>query len=214
MHHSRGRRDDLKKAEELLRDEVLPVYGSCLGKHPFLATGMNCLGVVLRKMNSKEESLENLRDAYKVRKELLGDHEDTARSLHALGVWHQEVEKDLPKAKKHLKKAAEMCLRAIGETEDTAGSFKELSKTCKKLGQIEEAEEFQKISEEIQKRCCRPCGNKKSQCKSSTKTKLNRKERRQVEMQAWFTTSLLGILGAVPLAYIVWESYQMYVCAG
>ena len=158
VYHQIGQLD---QAEIYIKDKALPIYEKHLGKHPYTATAWNSLGVVYQKMGRFSSAKEYLMKGLKLREELLGDHGDTMRSLHALGSFTVECARrmktadrmsSLQDAKNYFKKAGEIGLRAIGHMEDTAGSFKEVADICRTLGETEEAERYDKKVCEIMRK--------------------------------------------------------------
>lgn len=63
----------------------LPVYLELLGDHPFTATLMDDMGTSYQALGDYESAIKFLRDALRMRKRSLGDHQETARSFHGLG---------------------------------------------------------------------------------------------------------------------------------
>ena len=109
-------------------------------------------------MNNVKDAKQYLLKALQLRRELLGDHEDTMRSLHALGslllqcasaAKPKEKVDLLQEARSYFEEAGEMGLRAIGHMEDTAGSFREVANTCRLLGKLEEAKLYQAKADKI-----------------------------------------------------------------
>ena len=194
----------LKEAETILREQVCPVYERSLGKHPFTATGSNCLGTILRKNGDKQfvsESLDCLRNALKFREELLGNHPDTARSYHELALWNcqqasnerkkgKNGEKFLEKAKRQLRRAIQIGVEVIGHTEDTAGSLQKLAEVCSSSGQDEEADKYNKQSEDIFKKFQKSRG--KVADKVASPREKNTNKQWYSLAKSWITVFVLG----------------------
>ena len=150
----------LDKAEQIIKEKVQPVLKEHLGNHPLTVNSFNTLGVIKRKQKRPKAAKEMLLKAFKFGKELLGDHGDTARILHELGLCcvdesDQLVREDpekrrlLEEAKSYFKEAAKMSRKVIGDREITAGSFRELLKVCEQLGGS--GLELQNIKDELQR---------------------------------------------------------------
>ena len=83
-------------------------------------------------MGDTQEAVNALQKAADMRLNLLGDHEDTARSFHCLGVVQRKV-RDLNGALESLQKAADMRSNLLGGHEDMALSLNELGEVRRNL---------------------------------------------------------------------------------
>lgn len=75
-------------ANKFREEYSLPVYLELLGDHPFTATLMDDMGISYQALGDYESAIKFLRDALRMRKHSLGDHQETARSFHGLGKVH------------------------------------------------------------------------------------------------------------------------------
>ena len=151
----------LDKAEQILTQKVQPVFQKYLGNsHPLTVNSFNTLGVIKRKKKHLQAAKEMLFKALELSKELLGDHGDTARLLHELGLCcvdeaDQLVREDpekkrlLKEAKMYFEDAAKVARKVVGDREITAGSFRKLLDVCKQLGESDE--ELHYIEAELQR---------------------------------------------------------------
>jgi len=73
-------------AIETRRLFVLPDYESILGDHPFVATTLSKIANSYHALGDYDNAIKFTRRALEIRKQLLGDHQETARSLYDLGV--------------------------------------------------------------------------------------------------------------------------------
>ena len=73
-------------AIETTRLFVLPDYESILGDHPFVATTLSKISNSYHALGDYDNSIKFTRRALEIRERLLGDHQETARSLYDLGV--------------------------------------------------------------------------------------------------------------------------------
>lgn len=65
---------------------VLPVYEEKLGDHPFTATTLNWIGNSYYALGEYDDAVKYNSRSIAIRKQLLGQHQETARSLYDLGV--------------------------------------------------------------------------------------------------------------------------------
>ena len=65
---------------------VLPVYESILGDHPFVATTLSWIANSYQALGDYDNAIKFTRRALEIREQLLGQHQETARSLYDLGV--------------------------------------------------------------------------------------------------------------------------------
>ena len=68
------------------KNQVMPIYTERLGDHPFTATILNNLSNNHRDLGEFEAAEKYAEQALIIRRELLADHRDTAKSLFDLGV--------------------------------------------------------------------------------------------------------------------------------
>ena len=73
-------------AIETRRIFVLPDYESILGDHPFVATTLSKIANSYHALGDYDNAITFTRRALEIRERLLGDHQETARSLYDLGV--------------------------------------------------------------------------------------------------------------------------------
>ena len=73
-------------AIETRRLFVLPDYESILGDHPFVATALGKISNSYHALGDYDNAIKFTRRALEIRERLLGDHQETARSLYDLGV--------------------------------------------------------------------------------------------------------------------------------
>ena len=65
---------------------VLPVYESILGDHPFVATTLSWIANSYQALEDYENAIKFTRRALAIREQLLGHHQETARSFYDLGL--------------------------------------------------------------------------------------------------------------------------------
>ena len=65
---------------------VLPLYEQNLGEHPFTATTLDWIGNSYHAIGDYENAVKYIGKSVEMRKQLLGHHQETARSLRDLGV--------------------------------------------------------------------------------------------------------------------------------
>ena len=73
------------EANKIRKEKSLPVYLELLGDHPFTATLMEGMGASYLVLEDYDNSIKYIREALRMRKQFLGDHQETARSYHDLG---------------------------------------------------------------------------------------------------------------------------------
>ena len=73
-------------AIETRRLFVLPDYETILGDHPFVATMLSWIANSYQALGDYDNAIKFTRRALEIRERLLGDHQETARSLYDLGV--------------------------------------------------------------------------------------------------------------------------------
>jgi len=71
---------------ETRRISVLPDFESILGDHPFVATTLSKISNSYHALGDYDNAIKFTRRALEIREKLLGDHQETARSLYDLGV--------------------------------------------------------------------------------------------------------------------------------
>ena len=75
-----------REAVNIRKNQVMPIYRKRLGYHPFTATILNNLSNNHHDLGELEAAEEYAKEALRIRRELLADHRDTAKSLFDLGV--------------------------------------------------------------------------------------------------------------------------------
>ena len=83
-------------AIETRRNCVLDDYRSILGDHPFVATTLSWIANSYQALGDYENAMKFAKRALEIREQLLGDHQETARSMYDLGValsWKEEYER-------------------------------------------------------------------------------------------------------------------------
>ena len=65
---------------------VLPVYKKNLGDHPFTATTLNWIGNSYHALGDYDNAIKYTNQSLEIRNQLLGPHQETARSFQDLGV--------------------------------------------------------------------------------------------------------------------------------
>ena len=61
------------------------MYLELLGDHPYTATLMEDMGASYQALEDYESSIKYIRESLRMRKQSLGDHQETARSYYDLG---------------------------------------------------------------------------------------------------------------------------------
>ena len=85
-----------QEANKYRAEYSLPVYLELLGDHPFTATLMDDMGMSYQALGDYENAIKFLRDALRMRKNSLGDHQETARSFHGLGKVNSVIQMNIP----------------------------------------------------------------------------------------------------------------------
>ncbi|XP_074638191.1 uncharacterized protein LOC141896756 isoform X2 [Acropora palmata] len=75
-----------REAVNIRKNQVMKIYTQRLGDHPFTATILNNLSNNHRDLGEFGAAEEYAKEALRIRRELLADHRDTAKSLFDLGV--------------------------------------------------------------------------------------------------------------------------------
>ena len=73
------------EANKVREENSLPVYLELLGDHPYTATLMEDMGASYQALGDYERAIWLIRESLRMRKQSLGDHQETARSFHDLG---------------------------------------------------------------------------------------------------------------------------------
>jgi len=73
-------------AIETRRLFVLPDFESILGDHPFVATTLSKIANSYHALSDYDNAIKFTWRALEIQERLLGDHQETARSLYDLGV--------------------------------------------------------------------------------------------------------------------------------
>lgn len=122
---------DYQKAIDILEKETLPIYQSQLGEHPWTATTLHLIAIsyTAQAQRNVERAVEYSRDALKLRKKLLGFHQETARS-HVLLSDALELQNDFKPALKELEEALKIQKEVLGEnhnsTKDTQAKMRRI----------------------------------------------------------------------------------------
>ena len=109
----------------------MPIYQNELGEHPWTATILHFIAVsyTAQAQRNVERAVEYSRDALKLRKKLLGFHQETARS-HVLLSDALELQNDFKSALKELEEALKIQKEVLGEnhssTKDTEARMRRI----------------------------------------------------------------------------------------
>ena len=71
-------------------EKTLPIYKEKLGEHPFTVTIYNNISNNFCTLGEFDQAKLYFEHALKIRRKLLNDHMDTAKSLFDLGMMHKE----------------------------------------------------------------------------------------------------------------------------
>ena len=82
--------EDHSQAIKIRKENTLPIYKEKLGKHPFTATIYNNISNNFFALGEFDQARPYSERALKIRRKLLNDHMDTAKSLFDLGLVHKE----------------------------------------------------------------------------------------------------------------------------
>ena len=99
--------EDHRQAVKIREEQTLPIYRERLGDHPFTATILNNLSNNFHALGDLDNAKRYSEDALKIRRELLKDHMDTAKSLFDLGMVLKE-RKEFKEAKAFLERTETM----------------------------------------------------------------------------------------------------------
>ena len=80
---------DHRRAIKIREEKTLPIYKEKLGEHPFTATIYN-ISNNFCALGEFDQAKRYSVHALKIRRKLLNDHTDTAKSLFDLGMVHKE----------------------------------------------------------------------------------------------------------------------------
>ena len=78
--------NDHRRAVNLRKNLVMPIYRERLGDHPFTATILNNLSNNHRDLGEFDHAEDYAKQALDIRRKLLADHRDTVKSLFDLGM--------------------------------------------------------------------------------------------------------------------------------
>ena len=82
--------EDHRQAIKIREEKTLPIYKEKLGEHPFTATIYNNISNNFCALGEFDQAKPYSEHALKIRRKLLNDHMDTAKSLFDLGMVHKE----------------------------------------------------------------------------------------------------------------------------
>ena len=82
--------EDHRQAIKIREEKTLPIYKEKLGEHPFTATIYNNISNNFFALKKFDQAKPYSEHALKIRRKLLNDHMDTAKSLFDLGMVHKE----------------------------------------------------------------------------------------------------------------------------
>ncbi|XP_074620442.1 uncharacterized protein LOC141879181 isoform X2 [Acropora palmata] len=123
--------DDHQKAIDIWEKETFPIYQKQLGEHPWTATILHFIAVsyTAQAQRNVDGAVKKSRDALKMRKKLLGFHQETARS-HVLLSDALELQNDFKSALKELEEALKIQKEVLGEnhnsTKDTQAKMRRI----------------------------------------------------------------------------------------
>ena len=84
--------EDHRRAIKIREEKTLQSYTEKLGEHPFTATIYNNISNNFFALKKFDQAKPYSEDALNIRRKLLNDHMDTAKSLFDLGMVHKEQE--------------------------------------------------------------------------------------------------------------------------
>ncbi|XP_020912636.1 uncharacterized protein LOC110250379 [Exaiptasia diaphana] len=136
-------------AIQIRQSKVLPVYEEHLGRHPFTASALRSLAHNFLALGSYEEALEVCQIALSHRKQLFGEHSETARSLFDMGqILRKQASNSQNPEDKHkryedalscLNDALEMRQHLAPTSVETTQNHQEIAHVLNSLGRDEEA---------------------------------------------------------------------------
>ncbi|XP_068736866.1 uncharacterized protein [Montipora capricornis] len=117
---------DHQKAIDIWEEETLPIYRNQLGEHPWTATILHFIALSYKALakTNVDGAVENSRNSLKLRKKLLGFHQDTARSHVLLSDVLVEVQNDFKSGLKELEQALEIQKEVLGENHSSTTDTK------------------------------------------------------------------------------------------
>ncbi|XP_067056927.1 uncharacterized protein [Acropora muricata] len=122
---------DHQKAIDIWEKETFPIYQNQLGEHPWTATILHFIAVsyTAQAQRNVDVAVKKSRDALKMRKKLLGFHQETARS-HVLLSDALELQNDFKSALEELEEALKIKKEVLGEnhnsTKDTQAKMRRI----------------------------------------------------------------------------------------
>ncbi|XP_078369089.1 uncharacterized protein LOC144653022 [Oculina patagonica] len=122
-------------AINIRKGHTLPIYEDKLGEHPFTATILNNLANNFYALKQFEEGVEYSNRALRIRRTLLMEHQDTAKSLFDLGMAYKEM-KEWRHAKTYLKETVAMQEKVLDEKE-LLRSRSMLAEVIRELGEVQ-----------------------------------------------------------------------------
>ena len=90
---ARSLEEDQRRAIKIREEKTLPIYTEKLGEHPFTVTIYNNLSNNFRALGEFDQAKPYSEHALKIRRKLLNDHMDTAKSLFDLEMHMVHKEK-------------------------------------------------------------------------------------------------------------------------
>ena len=106
-----------EQAIKVREERTLPIYKETLDKHPFMATILNSLSNNYYALGNYKAAERYSKKALKIRRELLKDHRDTAKSLFDLAMVHK-MKEEFKLAKDCLEKCEAMQKKILDEGDD------------------------------------------------------------------------------------------------
>ena len=119
----------------------MPIYQNQLGEHPWTATILHFIAVsyTAQAQRNVDGAVKNSRDALKLRKKLLGFHQETARS-HVLLSDALELRNDFKSALKELEEALEIQKEVLGENHNsTKNTEAKMMRIKKRIATIQDS---------------------------------------------------------------------------
>ena len=99
--------EDHRQAIKIREEKTLPIYNEKLGEHPFTATIYNNISNNFCALGEFDQAKPYSEIAMKIRRKLLNEHMDTAKSLFYLGLVHKE-RRDFQQAITYLEQSKNM----------------------------------------------------------------------------------------------------------